>query len=213
VTGQPAPMQAHHAGSLWVHDGDGWFMVLNLAGVEWSAQFAADPAKVDQLRKNAQRLYARFPETITELERLGYSEARTILGTPITDHAGVARWTDSIYNSCVMLSPGLHQGIVSDRNPDVGGWHHYPKSIWDQQVTMHADFQLWVMDDEGRRAAVAPVAPRGSGDARVHVVWAEPGSQLHLDMLASHAAGHLHILGETHPAARAAFAKQTPAAG
>jgi hypothetical protein len=199
-------MQAHHAGSLWVHDGAGWFLVLNVAGVEWSAQFAADPARVDELRRNAQRLYARFPETITELERLGYHEARAILDESITDHAGVARWTDSIYNSCVMLSPALHQGIVSER-AQVGGWHHYPKSIWDEQVTKHDDFELWVVH-EGRPVAVAPVAPRGSGDGRVHVMWAEPGSQLHQDMLASHAAGHLHVLGEDHPAARMAFARQ-----
>ena len=40
----------------------------------------------------------------------------------------------------------------------------------------HADFQLWVTDPEGHPAAVAPVSPRGSGDGRVHVLYATPGS-------------------------------------
>lgn len=203
-----APMQAHHAGSLWVHDGDGWFLLLNVAGVEWSAQWAADPARVDELRRNARRLYARFPETLDELERLGYTEARTILDTPITDHAGVARWTDSVFNACVMLSPGLHQGIISARNQDTGGWHHYPKSIWDQQITKRADFQLWVVDEEGYAAAVAPVAPPGSGDARVHVLYATPGSALHQAQQESAVAGHLHVLEADHPLARQAFSRQ-----
>src|SRR5438105_9286396 len=56
-----APFEDHHGGGLWLKDADGWFMVRNLAGIEWSAQFCADPAKVDQLRTNARRLYAAFP--------------------------------------------------------------------------------------------------------------------------------------------------------
>ena len=43
----------HHGGGLWLKDEDGWFIVRNIAGVEWSAQFCADPKKVDQLRIKA----------------------------------------------------------------------------------------------------------------------------------------------------------------
>lgn len=208
-----ASLQAHHAGSLWVFDGSEWFMLLNVCGVEWSAQFAASPPKVDLLRRNAKRLYDRFPETLAELEKLGYHEASIILDTPITDASGVARWTDSLFNSCVMLSPPLHTGIVSARHPDAAGWHHVPKSIWDQQVTKRDDFQLWVVDELGHPAAVAPVAPRGSGDSRVHVLWAEAGSPLHEAVKASEAQGKRHILEADHPLAQMAFAKQNPAAG
>jgi hypothetical protein len=206
-------VQAHHGGSLWVFDGNGWFLLLNAAGVEWSAQWSADPAKVDALRVNAQRLYARFPETLTELARLGYPEARDILEKPITDAAGVARWTDSLFNSCVMLSPQLHTGVVSERNPAAGGWHHYPKSIWDIQLTKRDDFQLWVVDEEGKPAAVAPVAPAGSGDGRVQVLYATEGTVLHHAHQEAAAAGQPHVLEAGHPVAQAAFARQGPAAG
>ena len=38
----PGPFQDHHGGALWLKDAQGWFMVRNLAGVEWSAQFCLD---------------------------------------------------------------------------------------------------------------------------------------------------------------------------
>ena len=47
------PYQDHHGGGLWVKDHDGWFLIKNLAGMEWSQQFCADPAKVDRLRQFA----------------------------------------------------------------------------------------------------------------------------------------------------------------
>ena len=56
IYGSP-PYQDHHGSALWMKDAQGWFMVRNLAGIEWSAQFCADPAKVDLLRQNAKRLY------------------------------------------------------------------------------------------------------------------------------------------------------------
>lgn len=204
----PAGIQAHHAGSLWVFSGGEWFLLLNVAGVEWSAQWSADPQKVDALRINAQRLYERFSGTLDELERLGYRQAREILNTPITDHEGVARWTDSLFNACVPLSPGLHQGVVS-AGRQTGGWHHYPKSIWDMQVTKRDDFRLWVTDErDGCAAAVVPVAHRGSGDGRVQVIYAAPGSVLHAEHLGHTTAGEPHILHEDHPLARQAFAGQ-----
>lgn len=204
----PGGVQAHHAGSLFLYADGRWLQVLNLAGVEWSAQWSADPAKIDLLRQNAQRLYERFPETPAELEKLGYKDAAVILSTPITDHDGVARWTDSIFNSCVLLSPLLHQGIVAEKRP-VGGWHHYPKSIWDMQVTKRDDFRLWVTDEAGHPVAVAPVDKPGSGDARVQVLYTHPDSALHAEHLQHAAAGEPHILEADHPLAQQAFAQQS----
>ena len=51
-----APWQDHHGGALLLKDAQGWFMVKNLVGMEWSSQFCADPAKVDKLRQNAKRM-------------------------------------------------------------------------------------------------------------------------------------------------------------
>jgi len=196
-----APWQDHHGGALWVKDDQGWFLVRNLAGIEWSSQFAADPARVDLLRQNAQRIYAGFPGAVAELG------IRDLLDTPITDPAGVARWTDSICNASVPLPAELHTGVI----PHGGGVHHYPAPIVEIATFKHADFQLWVTDAEGCPAAVAPVAPRGSGDARVHVLYAHPGSALHREHAEHMARGEAHILPLDHDLARQAFAQQAPA--
>lgn len=195
----PPPWQDHHGGALWVKDDQGWFMVKNLAGLEWSSQFAADPAKVDALRQNAQRLYAAFPGSAKEL---GIED---LLATPITDAAGVARWTDSICNASVPLGAELHTGVI----PHGGGVHHYPTPITDISTFKRDDFNLWVIAEDGYEAAVLPVAPRGSGDARVHVAWAHPSSRLHAEHLRHQEAGTLHILDAGHPLAQKAFAQQT----
>jgi hypothetical protein len=93
--------QDHHGGGLWLHDGAGWFFVRNLVGIEWSAQFCADPKKVDALRANAQRLYARFPESFAAFKKLGI-DLKRLLDTPMKNADGVAEWTDSI---CTLASP------------------------------------------------------------------------------------------------------------
>jgi len=31
------PFEDHHGGALWLQDSQGWFMVRNQAGIEWSA--------------------------------------------------------------------------------------------------------------------------------------------------------------------------------
>ena len=106
IYGSP-PYQDHHGSALWMKDAQGWFMVRNLAGIEWSAQFCADPAKVDLLRQNAKRLYDLLaPDTKQELDPTG------LLDTPIQDAAGVARWTDSIFNAGVPLQPSFHIGVL-----------------------------------------------------------------------------------------------------
>ena len=155
------PYQDHHGGSLWLKDASGWFMVRNLAGIEWSAQFCADPAKVDLLRQNARRLYALVaPEIAQELD------------------------------------PG---GLLALTDPEPGGIHHYPTPIADIQLFKYDDFQLWVTDEEGNPAAVAPVSRRGSGDACVHVLYATPGSRLARRAAQARRDEVPLILGPDHP--------------
>ena len=200
--GEP-PWQDHHGAGLWLKDDQGWFLVRNLAGIEWSAQFCADPAKVDQVRQNAQRLYAHFPGVA---EELGVQE---LLDTPITDAAGVGRWTDSVCNASVPLSAEAHSGVL----PAGGGVHHYPSPITEIAFIKQDDFQLWVTDEEGHPAAVAPVAPAGSGDGRVHVLWANPGSELHARHHEAAKAGKALVLDAGNSLAVQAFAAQPPAGG
>jgi Family of unknown function (DUF6424) len=249
----PPPFQDHHGGALWLKDAQGWFLVRNLAGIEWSAQFCADPAKVDLLRQNAKRLYDLLaPEIKQELDPNG------LLDTPIQDAAGVAKWTDSIFNAGVPLHQSFHTGVLpqggaqsaqaaapaadasqgapdpapaadasqgaqastpaasqpsapagaSAAGQDPAGVHHYPTPIVDIQLFKYDDFQLWVTDAEGNPAAVAPVSPRGSGNASVHVLFATPGSQLAAQKQAAEGANTPLILGPDHPLAQQAFTNQ-----
>jgi hypothetical protein len=163
-----APYEDHHGGGLWVKDADGWFIVRNIAGIEWSAQFCADPAKVDVLRLNARRLYQRFPEAVGELG------IRALLDTPIRTAEDVARWTDSICNASVPLQEKTHRGVL----PGGGGVHHYPTPVAEIALFKYDDFPLWVSDQDGNEVAVAPVAGRGQGDGRVQVLDAPAGSAI-----------------------------------
>ncbi len=252
VYGSP-PFQDHHGGALWLKDAQGWFLVRNLAGIEWSAQFCADPAKVDLLRQNAKRLYDLLaPEIKQELDPNG------LLDTPIQDAAGVAKWTDSIFNAGVPLQQSFHTGVLpqgaaqsaqaaapaaddsqdaldpapaadasqgaqastpaasqpsaaagaSAAGQDPAGVHHYPTPIVDIQLFKYDDFQLWVTDAPGNPAAVAPVSPRGSGNASVHVLFATPGSQLAAQKQAAESANAPLILGPDHPLSRQAYTNQ-----
>jgi hypothetical protein len=220
LLGKP-PYDDHHGGGLWLKDEDGWFLVRNLAGMEWVSQFCADPKKVDALRLNATRLYARFPEAVKELK------IQKLLDTPITDAAGVAAWTDSICNASVPLSRPLHTGTL----PQVGtvkgkvtGVHHYPGPVVEIQLFKREDYQLWVSID-GMRHAVAPVGEPGSGDGRVRVLASEivagvpaegargleavPGVAQLADLDRYRTKEGDIVLPADHPIARAAFAEQT----
>jgi Family of unknown function (DUF6424) len=168
VLGKP-PYEDHHGGGLWLKDEEGWFLVRNLAGMEWVSQFCADPKKVDALRLNARRLYARFPEAVKELK------IEKLLDTPIKDSAGVAEWTDSICNASVPLSQPLHTGTLPKAGSvrgQVTGVHHYPGPVVEIQLFKRRDYPLWVSLD-GVRHAVAPVSEPGSGDGRVRVLASE----------------------------------------
>jgi hypothetical protein len=221
------PFEDHHGGALWLKDSRGWFMIRNQAGVEWSAQFCADPVKIDLLRQNAQRLYNLVSPAIKqELDPDG------LLDTPIRDAAGVAKWTDSIFNAGVPLHPTFHTGVLpagEGPNPAVpetarpaggapgsaapdgtqpAGVHHYPQPIVDIQLFKYDDFQLWVTDDQGNPAAVAPMAKRGSGNASVHVLYATPGSQLAQQKHEKESIGAPLILGPEHPLSKQAYQNQ-----
>jgi hypothetical protein len=198
----------------------------------------ADPAKVDLLRQNAKRLYDLLaPEIKQELDPGG------LLDAPITDAAGVAKWTDSLFNAGVPLQPTFHTGTLpggasapaddssapadgtsapadgTSAPADSGaagpapvkepaGVHHYPTPIVDIQLFKYDDFELWVTDAQGNPAAVAPVSPRGSGDASIHVLYATPGSQLAAQKQAAEDANAPLILGADHPLSQQAFTHQ-----
>ena len=86
--------------------------------------------------------------------------------------------------------------------------HHYPTPIVDIQLFKYDDFQLWVTDAQGNPAAVAPVAPRGSGNASVHVLYATPGSQLAAQKQAAESANTPLVLGPDHPLSQQAYTNQ-----
>jgi len=172
----------------------------------------ADPAKVDLLRQNAKRLYDLIaPQVKQQIDPGG------LLDTPITDAAGVAKWTDSIFNAGVPLHPTFHTGVLpagaaqSPQAPESGqpgGVHHYPTPIADIQLFKYDDFQLWVTDSQGNPAAVAPVDARGSGNASVHVLYATPGSQLAHQKHEAENGGAPLILGPDHPLSQQAYQNQ-----
>jgi hypothetical protein len=219
------PYEDHHGGALWLQDSQGWFMVRNQAGIEWSAQFCANPAKIDLLRQNAKRLYDLVaPQLKQQLDPDG------LLDTPIKDAGDVARWTDSIFNAGVPLHPSFHTGVLphgaapaagahaplaagaqapsAAANGQLAGVHHYPTPITDIQLFKYDDFQLWVTDQQGNPAAVAPVDRRGSGNAHVHVLYATPGSQLAQQKHAAERAGGPLILPPDHALSVQAFQNQ-----
>lgn len=195
--GEP-PYECHHGGGLWLKDEDGWFMVRNLAGMEWSSQFCADPAKVDALRVNARRVYAAFPEAVEELG------IRELLDTPITDAEGVARWTDSICNASVALPRPLHTGVL----PKFGGIHHYPSPVAEIALFKYDDFELWQLDGEQRAVAVVPVAERGSGDGTTMLAYVEPGSALEAEKAEADAKGEAVFLPPDDLLSAVAFKEQ-----
>ena len=199
------PWQMHHGGSLWVFDGRTWRLFCNTVGIEWSAQFCADPAKVDRLRVNAAALYQAFPHTIPELERLGYARAAKLLETPITDADAVADWVDSLFNACVPLPPKHHAAVL----PTGGGRHHYPTPITDIEQIKFDDFELWVTDPETQtQVAVLPVGRRGSGDARTTLTWAPVGHPLAEKKLAEATRRKRVVFDPDSDYSKQAFARQ-----
>jgi hypothetical protein len=190
-----------------VKDATGWLCLQLPLGIEWSAQFCADPGKVDRLRQYAVRVVAAFPGTLPGYTALGYKDAGGLLTTPITSAAHVSAWTDSIFNASLPLPRATHMGVL----PAGAGYHHYPKPIVDIDHFRFDDFQLFVTDPEGNPAAVLPVAPRGSGDGRVRLLAVHPGSPYAHKLSDAHlalGAGDDQILAADDPLAQQAFHRQ-----
>lgn len=219
----------HHGGAIWVQDATGWLCLQLPLGIEWSAQFCADPGKVDRLRQYAVRIVTAFPETLPGYVALGYDDAADLLATPITTSAQVAAWTDSIFNASLPLPHAAHSGVL----PNGAGYHHYPKPIVDIDHFRFDDFQLFVTDAEGLPAVVVPVARRGSGDGRVRLIAAHPDSRYIQNLIEVDAVRHADdvdgilasagtrrtrpalmtaddadVLPDTDPLAQEAFARQ-----
>jgi hypothetical protein len=208
----PGPYQDHHGGGVWVRNEAGWLCLQMPVGIEWSAQFCADPAKVDRIRLQVARIVKAFPLTLEGYEHFGYRDGFRLLGAPITDTAAVAEWTDSIFNASVPLHHEVHSGVL----PNGVGYHHYPKPIIDISHFKFDDFDLFVTDSDGLAAAVVPVGMRGSGDGRVRLLAAHPESAYvsTLGRVGDQAlieSRDQAILGPDDPLARAAFQHQEPA--
>ncbi|WP_225823472.1 DUF6424 family protein [Streptomyces naphthomycinicus] len=201
---KPDHWEMHHGGSLWVMTRSGWRMYRARAGIEWSMQFCAEPSRVDRLRRDAADLLAGFPETLRALARLGYDEAEDLLRTPIEDADGVEAWTDSLFNACVPMSRGHHQGIL----PKVPGEHHYPWPVKGADFFRYDDFQLWVTLPDGTHGAVTPVDRRGSGDGHVRLVLASEGSRAADTLADAQEHGLMAVLPPNSSAALQAFAGQ-----
>ena len=200
----PGPWEMHHGGSLWVCTGDSWRMYLARAGIEWSMQFCADPAKVDRLRQDALALVQAFPDTLPALTKLGYREAEEMLTTPVTDAQTVERYTDSLFNSCVPLGRPDHQGIL----PKAAGEHHYPWPAKAGDFIRYEDFQLWVTLPDGTHGAVTPLSPRGSGDGRVRLIYARHGTPEGDALVRAQRQRKAVILPPENPVAQEAYARQ-----
>jgi hypothetical protein len=175
-----------------VLDGTGWMCLQLPLGIEWSAQFCADPAKVDLLRQLAQRVIRAFPKTLPGYIENGYHDADQVLNTAITSTDGVATWTDSIFNASVALPKGVHTGVL----PKAAGYHHYPKPIIDIDHFRRDDFHLFVTDSKGLPAVVVPVAPIESGDRRVRLLAAHPQSEYAALLTAAPSDAHPRTLHE-----------------
>jgi hypothetical protein len=198
------PWEMHHGGSLWVKGENGWRMYRARVGVEWSMQFCAEPSKVDRLRREAAELVDAFPLTLPALAALGYDEAEHLLRTPITDADAVERWTDSLFNSCVPMSHGNHQGVL----PQVPGEHHYPWPVKGADFFRYEDFELWVTLPDGTHGAVAPVDRRGSGDGHVRLVHVSEESEAAGAFLEAQEQGKMAVLPPNSSVALQAFARQ-----
>jgi hypothetical protein len=203
-TGQ---IQSHHGGSLWVHDGKTWRLYQNLAGIEWSGQFCADPNRVDILRQNAKALVDNFPKTIPNLKRIGYKNAESVLNSPITDGDGIAKFVDSIFNACVPLPQPVHTGTIKPTDLSAAGKHNYPTPSDDTVFFCRKDFQPFVYDTKTKTSVqVAPV-DYGPQDRRVRVVAVDQKHPLAKQKAAASKANKALVLDATDPIAKKAFAR------
>ncbi|MFI0716009.1 DUF6424 family protein [Streptomyces inhibens] len=177
-----------------------------------SRRVCADPGKVDRLRQDAAELVDAFPLTLPALAELDYKRAEVLLRTPIKEVDGVEAWTDSLFNACVPLSHGNHQGIL----PSVPGEHHCPWPAKGADFVRYDDFQVWVTlpdGTHGTHGAVAPVDRRGSGDGHVRLAFVLEGSAAAPAVAEAQDRGLMAVLPPNSDVALHAFAQQVPPAG
>ncbi|MEU0256200.1 DUF6424 family protein [Streptomyces sp. NPDC006184] len=198
----------HHGGSLWVKSPGSWRMYRARVGIERSMQFCADPEKVDRLRQEAAELVDASPLTLPAPAVLGYGRAEELLRTPVEDADGVEAWT-ALFNACVPLSRGNHQGI----RPDVPGEHHRPWPVKSADFVRYDDFQLWVTLPDGTQGAVTPVDHRSSGDGHVRLVFVPEGSAAAATVAEAQDRGLMAVLPANSDAAKQAFAQQVAPGG
>ena len=204
----PPPIQAHHAGSIWLYDGTVWRLVLNWGGIEWSAQFCADPAK-SMPSTDAEAITARFPGTIPELTALGYRDI-DLFSTPVTDATSIAKYVDSIWNSCVPIPQTRAHRDRAGRLRWRPGVHNYPESMCAIPRFMHDDFIPFVLDHchrdggsggPGRRSRAPATPGSGCSSRRKAIRWRPVKAQASRQ-------GAALVLGPDNPITQAAFARQ-----
>src|SRR5712692_9397866 len=157
------------AEGLWLKDAAGWFLVRNLCGIEWSAQFCADPAKVDQLRQAAKRLYARFPE--------GRRRARHPAPAGQAHHDGEGRGRLDRLDLQRECPPGDRRAprgtAEGRRNPSLPLPGRGDRVLQVRRLPALGDRR------PGWGSRGYPCRATGSGDGRTRVVATEPGSSFH----------------------------------
>jgi len=120
---------------------DTWKIFYNVHVIWPSLENAADPEKVDRLRRQANSLLDRFPDTVPQLEKLGV-RVKSLLAKPIKTPEDVQAWAESIFNT----------GPIGDA----------PRHVEDALALVYDDFNIYARG--GRHPVwVLPAAPRGSG--------------------------------------------------
>ena len=94
-------------GAIPVYDGEGWHIYRNSATIWPGVENAADPAKVEKLRRSTVLLLERFPDTVPQLEKLGI-RIKAVLNKPIRTTADVTQWAESIFNTGPLTASQVH---------------------------------------------------------------------------------------------------------
>jgi Family of unknown function (DUF6424) len=153
ITGRTSKMG--RTAAIPLYDQGTWRIVHNTHTIWPNLENAADPTKVDQLRRNANALLEHFPETIVQLERLG-TRVKGLLSKPIRTPEDVKIWADSMFNT----------GPIDD----------VPAHVSDALALVYDDFNVQVQG--GRHPIwVLPAAPRGSGVVAT-LDFSAPGSRI-----------------------------------
>ena len=143
------------AGFIPVYDDGTWRLFHNTVTIWPGMENAVDPERIDVLRRNANSLMDRYPDTIPQLEKLGI-RVKSLLKKQIETTADVVAWAESIFN--VGPSSGL------------------PIHVQDAMSMAYDDIKIQVQG--GRHPVfVLPVAPK-EANVKQTVDYTVPGSKL-----------------------------------